>query len=456
MLRAMGVRLMRAALLALSGVLGAGCGSEPGDASGAAGAGGSGGSGGSGGGGADALYEPRGAPPALCRLELDCPAEIPDEPKLDCTFSVHDAAGATVYDSHAGLERRGRSSQSYPKRNYALELRDASGAEQPTDLLGMGGESDWVLDGSWVDRSFLRNDLAFTLYRNLEPGVRWAPRARFCELALNGEAQGIYRLGERIKRDDDRIDLPDDDGSGASFVIKQDSDGALRWDVGEQSSWKLVYPRQEDATQAQRDGVQAFLDALDTALGDPDPSRPDHDPLTLLDLDAVVDFVIVQELAKSADAYNLSLHLFKAPGAPAELVPWDFDLSMGQPISSIRPGNELSSLWALHRTKLSDGLEALPAFRERLAERWHAHRQGPLREEAVLAVVDHLLATLTPAALDANFGQWPIGDVDFQFIYAPYTLPEATSHPDDVARLRQWLHERLLWIDAHVAAYPED
>lgn len=446
MLRAVGKRTTSTAWFALLAAA-AGCGGE-----GGAGPGGPGGPGGDGSG----PYEPFGPPPALCRIELSCPGEIPDEPKINCSLSVTDGAGAAVYASRAGLERRGRTSQGYPKHNYAVELRDASGAEQPTSLLGMGAESDWVLDGSWVDRSFLRNDLAFTLYRNLEPGVRWAPRARFCELWLNDEAQGIYRLGERIKRDDDRIDLPEDGGDGTSFVVKQDSGGSLHWQVGEESSWKLVYPKEETATAAQRDGVQAFLDALDEAISNPEPGVPGRDPLALLDLDAVVDFFIVQELAKSADAYNLSLHLFKAPNAPAELVPWDFDLSMGQPISSIRPGNELSSLWARHRTELSDGLEQLPAFRARLAERWHTYREGPLTEEAVMAVVEHLLATLTPAALEANFARWPIEDVDFQFLYAPYTLPEAASHADDVAHLKQWLHDRLQWIDAHIDTYPEE
>lgn len=406
-------------------------------------------------GGLDAAIEPDAAleqdadsalpAPPLCRIELSCAADIADEPKIDCALRIADGLGATVYDDRAGLERRGRSSQAYDKPNYSLELRTSAGAEHPADLLGMGQESDWILDGLWIDRSLVRNELVFALYRQLAPG-RWAPRGRFCELLLNGEARGLYRLGERIKRDDDRVDIPQDDGS---FVVKQDSDGELQWDVGEESRWKLVSPDQERATDAQKESAQAFLDQLDVALHD-----DAADLFALLDLDALADFVIVQELAKSADAYNLSLHLFRANGAAAQLVPWDFDLSMGQPASSIRPGTDLSSGWVPHRTLLSDGLDQRPEFRARLADRWRAHRTGPLSEAAIMALIDRALETLTPAAVAANFSRWPIGDVRFDHIYPPYTLYEVSSHEAEIARVRAWLKARLTWLDAHIGDYP--
>jgi hypothetical protein len=391
--------------------------------------------------------------PPLCLIELSCDGEIPDEPKLDCGLEITGGDGNAVFASRAGIERRGRSSQAYDKPNYGVELRDAAGNEQPIDLFGMGGEADWILDGSWIDRSFLRNELAFAMFR--ATGAlgerRWAPEGRFCELTLNGQARGIYRLGERIERDDDRIDIPQDDGSGQSFVVKQDSGGALRWEVGEEASWALVSPDQDRASEAQRQAAQAFLDALDRALED----RDEQATFALLELDAVVDFVIVQELAKSADAYNLSLHLWKAPGAPAQLVPWDFDLSMGQPNSTNRPGTELATGWVLHRTLLSDGLDRQPMFRARLAQRWRMHRSGALADAAITAVIDRALQTLEPGAVANNFTIWPLQDVDFQHIYDAYSLYRVSSYEEEIARLRGWLMERTAWIDANIDSYPD-
>jgi hypothetical protein len=385
--------------------------------------------------------------PVLCQLALQCDQEIGDEPKTDCALRVQDGAGLVVYDDRAGVERRGRSSQSYDKPSYSLELRDGGGAEQPSNLLGMGAESDWILDGLWIDRSLVRNELIFALFRGFG---RWAPRGRYCELALNGEPRGIYRLGERIKRDDDRIDLPDDDGTGQSFVIKQDSEGAVHWDVGEERSWKLIYPNQDRATEAQRRGIQDFLDELDGALHEPESGEL----FALIDLDAAADFVIAQELAKSVDSYNLSLHVWKAPGAPAQLVPWDFDLSMGQPISDIRPGNDLTSGWVWHRTLLSDGLSERPEFRVRLAERWRKHRLGPLRDDVIFGWIDRALETLTPAAVQENFKLWPLEEISFESLFESYAIYPVGSHDEEIQRLRGWLGARTQWLDAHIDEYP--
>jgi hypothetical protein len=433
-----------------AGTGGAGAGGASGAAAGSAGNAGSAGGGGMSLGGSGGDVGPIEPGVTLCRVELSCDLEIQDEPKTDCGLRIATGEGGEIYASRAGLERRGRSSQAYEKPNYSVELRDAAGAEQPTNLLGMGSESDWILDGSWIDRSFVRNELAFAMFRGMGEG-RWAPEGRYCELSLNGEARGIYRLGERIKRDDDRLDIPEDTGDGQSFVVKQDSEGALYWAVGEASSWKLVSPDEARSTDAQRQGVQAFLDQLDQAL----QSRDEQASFALLDLDAIVDFVIVQELAKSADAYNLSLHLWKAPGAPAQLVPWDFDLSMGQPNSLIRPGTELASGWVPHRTLLTDGIDRQPIFQARLAQRWQMHREGALADAAMLAVIDRALETLEPDAIAANFARWPLEDVDFVQIFPAYSLYRVGSYAEEIERLRGWLIERAAWIDAHISAYPD-
>lgn len=392
-------------------------------------------------------------PPPLCQLVLECPSTIVDEPKTDCRLSVHHGDGALNYDGPAGVEIRGRSSRDYPKKNYALELRDGSGMEQPANLLGMGRESDWVLDGSWIDRSFLRNPVAFDLYRSLGGPERYAARSRFCELTLDGDAVGIYRLTERIKRDDDRVAISQDDGTGNSFVIKQDDGGAVRWDIGEQASWRLVYPRQELATDEQVQGIQRFLDALDAAVHAADPGDPTAGIFAHVDIDAMADWVLVEELAKNIDAYNLSVHLWRDAGGLAHPVPWDFDLSMGQPLADDFADNDLPQGWARRNSSLVEAMATVPAFQQRLASRWREHRAAGWSDAAIGARIDAYLETLAPAAIEANFARWPLQDVDFRQIYRPYGLYPIDSYADEVARLRQWLQQRTAWLDANVEGY---
>ena len=207
-------------------------------------------------GGADSALA---SPPALCQIAIQCDKTIPNEPKIACAFSLADGQGVSEFDDHAGVELHGRSSLSFPKKNYSIELRDATGATKATDLLQMGKESDWILDGMWADRSLMRNAMAFDTFRDLG-GPHYAAKGRYCRLTLNGNAQGIYRLEEKIKRDDDCVVIAADDGTGHSFVIKQDSGGAAKLSVGDESNWELVYPNQEKATAAQLGGRTGLVE----------------------------------------------------------------------------------------------------------------------------------------------------------------------------------------------------
>ena len=102
------------------------------------------------------------------------------------------------YDGKIGIEIRGSSSTQFPKKQYALETRDAMGNNLNVSLLGLPAENDWILYAVYNDKSLLRDVLAFKLSNAMG---RYASRSRFCELVLNGDYRGVYVLLEKIKRD---------------------------------------------------------------------------------------------------------------------------------------------------------------------------------------------------------------------------------------------------------------
>lgn len=392
-------------------------------------------------------------PPGLCRMAIACDQSIPDEPKIACTFSLVDGQGVTEFDDHAGIELHGRTSLDFPKKNYSIELRDAAGATKATDLLGMGKESDWILDGMWANRSLMRNALVFDAFRELG-GLHYAAKGRWCTLDLNGQPQGIYRLEEKIKRDDDRVVLTEDDGTGRSFIIKQDSSGAATLSVGAESHWELVYPNQNTATSAQLAGVQAWLKALGTALKN--PTDPQIGVESLLDRDAAVDWVLFQEMMKNIDAYNLSLYFSRDAGGLARLIPWDFDLSLGQPTvdgDTSTPPNDQPGGWIIHQTNLWQALAAVPDIVQRLGARWRELRAGPLSDAALMARIDGYQVSLAAGAVDQNFTIWPLSQIGYT--WAPYTLYPVSSYADEVSKVRAYLTARMAWIDAHIDGYPD-
>jgi hypothetical protein len=64
-------------------------------------------------------------------------------------------------------------------------------------VLGMPKANKWVLAMSFVDTSYLRNQLSFEMYRRLGA---WAPRTKYVNFVMQGQYVGLYSMGERKRR----------------------------------------------------------------------------------------------------------------------------------------------------------------------------------------------------------------------------------------------------------------
>ena len=92
--------------------------------------------------------KPKGPPVApsrtgLCQVALACESSIVDEPKSACTLTINEVDGTVAYQGAAGVELRGRSSLSFPKAQYAVELRSHSEL-----LVTTGANWKYLDDGS--------------------------------------------------------------------------------------------------------------------------------------------------------------------------------------------------------------------------------------------------------------------------------------------------------------------
>ena len=174
--------------------------------------------------GASCICVPRawGFESTLPLVVLDASGEtIPDEPKIPARMRIYHGAGdlnrlgvsPLQFESAIAIEVRGRSSQLYPKKQYALKLRDSEGSSRSASLLGMPADADWILYGPYRDRSLIRNFLAYRISNTLG---RYAVRTRFVELFLAsedgrvtaaGDHKGMYLLTERIEQGEHRVDL---------------------------------------------------------------------------------------------------------------------------------------------------------------------------------------------------------------------------------------------------------
>lgn len=383
--------------------------------------------------------EPEEEPEHLLDAPAQAALECQSAPRADadtvCSFVLDWPDGTRNFEGPATIRIRGRSSENFPKQQYKLELSDG-GANTPADLLGMGRESDWVLNGMWVDRALFRNKLAYDLFRGLGGGVDWAPESAYVELTLDGDYLGIYLLTETVDQDASRLNFADDDGTGSRFIVAADEAGFAS--TVQYAGWEIQYPGSEAQTPPVVGGVKAKMAAWESLV------TSGNDPFTEMDLDSFVLFILVEEFVKNNDAYFLSHRVYAGDDGLLRMVPWDLDLSLGQPSYN---DNENPASWIAYRPEFVLSSAEQARFQTRFAERWVEARQGPLATEEILAWQTDVRALLGDA-LDRNWTRWDIESVDFSgYLY------RVSSPDEEYARVASFTEARLGWMDSAVYAY---
>ena len=108
------------------------------------------------------------------------------------------------------VKGRGNTTWGWPKKPYAIKLAKKKG------VLGMAKHKRWVLLANIIDKSMIRNSVAFMIAKacyNDGTGAQqgWNPSGHSVELVLNGKHLGNYLLCEQIKIDGNRIDIAESD-----------------------------------------------------------------------------------------------------------------------------------------------------------------------------------------------------------------------------------------------------
>jgi len=306
----------------------------------------------------------------------------------------------------------------------------------------MGGDEDWILGGAYVDLTLWRNVFVYDLFNEMRPGENFAPETHYCHVDLNGAYHGLYQLTEKIKRDDDRLDLAEEDGDGQSFILKTDDTRHFYDATVVRKGWQLIYPNDELISDASSIALQAYLFEWEAAAYG-------GNVWDYVDMESMVDWMIIQEFTKNGDAYVLSLHVYKDEGEKIKFIPWDMDITFGLSCNSGSGwlGDSDSDLVSIAKED--------PVFQQAFRDRWRELRQGVMSDGAILDRVDAIKLQIFED-VERNFERWPqdemIGADDWVLDFSE-DCP-TFSWVDSDAASRQWINERLLWMDANIDSFP--
>ncbi len=395
---------------------------------------------------------------------------IPQDIKIDAYVEVvrdHDGSLQDLWDrprtfsGPIGIEVHGSSSVGYPKQGFRFETRDELGDDINVGLLDLPGESDWVLHGPYCDKTYFRNTLAYSLGRTLgEETGHWQPRTAFIELFIDGDYRGLYVLVERVKRDDDRVDIPvpattaQGDLTGG-YIVRIDQHRNDGWDTVRGTVIDYYYPKYVNITGEQDAYIQDYFERFEEMLSGPDWADPTTGYPAWINTESFIDHFIVNELSHNIDAYRLSAYLYKESDLDGGLLHagplWDFDRAWGNVnycdcwevsgfiIDSLYDCGEgyQFPFWWLRL--LED-----PAFTTQLRCRWETLRETTLSEQALVDTLAAMAEEVSEVE-QRDHDRW--GNLG-QYIDPNYYV--GNTYQDELDYLQEWTLERALWLDWNI------
>lgn len=371
--------------------------------------------------------------------------------------------GATVrladpptFTSRIVIDKRGSSTLGNAKFNLNMETRNAwDEDERDYALLGMPQHSDWVLHAPFAfDPSLLHNPFAYALSNSVG---RYATRNVMAEVFVditrpasndgltltgtnNGDYFGVYNVFEKIRRNNDRVDVTrlnkyDNDtvSKTGGFIWKVDrlDPGDSGFNAGGQS-FAYYYPKEVDVKSPQRDpqeqhlasnsitGANAndlsigYIARFNAALQRATFTDPVLGYAPYLDVPAALDHHLVNTWTFNVDALRLSGFWHKERGGKMTAGPvWDFDRAL----SSTDGRDSNPATWRSRTGDLGtdffnytwwNRLFRDPNFYQQYIDRWQELRRPgqAFSLEKINALLDQLNSEISDESVFRDLQRW--------------------------------------------------
>lgn len=354
---------------------------------------------------------------------------------------------------------RGSTSSGMPQPGFAMEFIDEFNQERDLALLGLPAESDWILYApNAYDPVLIHNPFVHQLSRDLG---RYSPRTRFVEMFVVRSAgavrlshyAGLYVLEEKIKIGKNRVnihrldedDLQPPDVTGG-YLLKVDRLGPGESGLFSHGERGIIHvePREQVISLPQRAPQLRYLlnyfEAFERALDSDEWKDPARGYRAYLDVDAAIDFHVLEVLSGNVDALVLSTYFHKPRHGKITFGPhWDFDRALG----STDGRDEDPRVW---NTGPFFGGPWWPRlftdadFWQRWVDRWQELRRDHFAVTNLNRLIDQLAAEIQEAQ-PRQYRRW-----DFQ--------PRGGSYQSEIALMKEWLSNRVDFIDSQLAEPP--
>jgi len=366
--------------------------------------------------------------------------DIVDEPKISSKFIINDILDGKIYDTHAGIEIRGGTSQNYPKVSYDIELwENENGLDtRKEELFGLRNDDDWHLDAMYIDLSKSRNILGMETWASfaratylVEEEAKLSQRGNLVEVFLNNDYLGVYSFNEPVDRK--QLDLKKNGGilykaedwsdETQYKGIQIEPDSSLYW-----GGFELKHP--EDLNVANWEPLYDLVNLVAYSADETFIAYIEE----IIDMENIIDYFLFINLIQANDNSGKNMFICRYDeGYALSFVPWDLDLTFGN----------TNSIWtsetpndALLTNNLFKRLFELDVnnYKDRVKLRWDEIYQDYLFDNIINDLVKN-----NNNLIDSNAG------------YRENTRWElATDYTMEIENIKTWLSMRLLFFDNYI------
>ncbi len=382
-----------------------------------------------------------------------------------------------MVSSAIGVELRGAVSLYADKKSYGFELRKENGDAQELSLLNMTKDDDWVLHGPMADRSMVRNSLAYSISNQMG---RYAAKSTFVELHVNGDVKGLYLLMEKIKRNDQKVNISKlaeatssgDDLTGG-YILKIDKTSGKSDDMsaytpensfqsafdenGKPSKSSIThylfeYPKAKHITAPQKAYIQQYINDFEKGMATANSNINTETIEKYIDISSFVDYFILTEWMQNNDGYRISTFMQKDKNGKLAMGPiWDCDLAFSPEQSFCSPMGEDNWVFRYNTFCGDDGwlvpfwwtkLVKTPIFKQAVVTRWQELRANILSDKNVLATIQNQADFIQKNKLvDRNYERWNESKKDSNF---------QKRHQKHIDKIKNWSVKHAAWIDQNI------
>lgn len=395
------------------------------------------------------------------------PTEIPDDPKVLASMKIIKRPDGTRnyltdisnesyldYNGRIGIELRGSTSQSLPKKPYGFTTLKANNtSNNNVSLLGMPSENDWVLNSLAFDPSCIRDYISYNLSRQIGD---YATRTVYCEVIINNVYQGLYILQEKIKSNINRVNvvkMGDSDNTlpnvSGGYITKSDKTTG-----GDPIAWTMAsyngtvdfiheLPKPENITTQQNAYIYNQFNSLESNVSSHNTDLATGYP-SIIDVPTFIDYMLLSELASNADSYQYSTYFHKDKEGKLRAGPiWDFNLSYGNDLFSWGYDRSKYDVWQFSNgnnegAKFWRDLFNDTTFKCYFSKRWNELTQDgqPLNFNHLTQFIDETISYISEAKIRENQKWGTISNDELEINY-----------------LKAFLFNRINWMTTQLGSF---